>query len=204
MNSAASSCSADQFAMAALRPLRGPETSPRINKGTSGLGEASSAPRFVSYVESHQPIVNHSQGLSRLLSQPRGRYDVIRPAPPAPDQHLAIDDQAFGSGRPRPARQRNRAACTADKVFVITPDRQLERMARAQIDDRCRRMGYADRQEPCLRSRHGGVPSASATASDVLPALSLFQGCCRSCLGALPLGARQMRRAGLFQMCTPR
>jgi len=161
-------------------------------------------PRGVSYVESHQPIVNHSQGLSRLLSQPRGRYDVIRPAPPAPDQHLARDDQAFGSGRPRPARQRNRAACTADKVFVITPDRQLQRMARAQIDDRCRRMGYADRQEPCLRSRHGGVPSASATASDLLPALSLFQGCCRSCLGALPLGARQMRRAGLFQMCTPR
>jgi hypothetical protein len=132
---------------AAFRPLRGPETSPRINKGTSGLGKASSAPRFVSYVKSHQPIVNHSQGLSRLLSQPRGRYDVIRPAPPAPDQHLAIDDQALGSGRPRPARQRNRAACTADKVFVITPDRQLERMARAQIDDRCRRMGM-----PIVRS----------------------------------------------------
>ena len=114
------------------------------------------------YVEASQPIVNHGQGLSRLLGQPRGRYDVIGSAPLALDQHLAIDHQPFGSGRSRPARQRNRSACTANKVFVITPNRQFEGMVRAQIDDRCRRMGSADRQEPCPRSRHGRVPSARA------------------------------------------
>ena len=119
------------------------------------------------YVEASQPIVNHGQGLSRLLGQPRGRHDVIGSAPPALDQHLAIDHQTFGSGRSRPARQRNRSACAANKVFVITPNRQFEGMARAQIDDRCRRMGSADRQEPCPRSRHGRVRSARAIPPDL-------------------------------------
>jgi hypothetical protein len=48
---------------------------------------------------------------------------------------LAIDDEAFGGGRSRPTRKHNRAAGTADKVFIIIPDRQLEGMARAQIDN---------------------------------------------------------------------
>jgi hypothetical protein len=101
------------------------------------------------------------------LGQPRGRYDVMGSAPPALDQHLAIDHQPFGSGRLRPARQRNRSACAANKVFVIIPNRQFEGMARAQIDDRCHRMGSADRQEPCPRSRHGRVPSARAIPPDL-------------------------------------
>jgi hypothetical protein len=78
--------------------------------------------------------MDHGQGLSRLLSQPCGRHDVKGPALPAPDQHLAIEDEALSSGRSRPTRQHDRAACTTDKVFVIIPNRQLERMARAQID----------------------------------------------------------------------
>ena len=88
--------------------------------------------------------MDHGQGLSRLLSQPCGRHDVIGSALTAPDQHLAIDDEAFGGGRSRPTRQHNRAAGTADKVFVIIANRQLEGMARARIDNRCRRMGSAN------------------------------------------------------------
>jgi hypothetical protein len=78
--------------------------------------------------------MDHGQGFSRLLSQPCSRHDVKGPALPAPDQHLAIDDEAFSSGRLRPTCQHNRAARTTDKVFVIIPNRQLEGMARAQID----------------------------------------------------------------------
>jgi hypothetical protein len=88
--------------------------------------------------------MDHDQGLSRLLSQPCGRHDVIGSALTAPDQHLAIDDETFGGGRSRPTRQHNRAAGTADKVFVIIANRQLEGMARARIDNRCRRMGSAN------------------------------------------------------------
>ena len=121
------------------------------------------------YVEASQPIVNHGQGLSRLLGQPRARYDVIGSAPLALDQHLAIDHQPFGSGRLRPARQRNRSACAANKVFVITPNRHFGGMARAQIDDRCRRMGSADRQEPCPRSRHGRVRSGKSDTTRLEP-----------------------------------
>jgi hypothetical protein len=109
-----------------------------IGSATAGL--------IATDVEAAQSIIDHRQALSRLLSQPRSRYDVVCSAPPAPDHHLAIDHEAFGSGQLGPTRQGNRAARTTDKVFVITPDRQLDSMARAQIDDRCRRNWLADRQ----------------------------------------------------------